>query len=94
MGEIPERIWVGTIMGDFKKNEVFNLSAIHEKELEDLLRNLGLMDEIKAGNVLCNFCEKKITVENLQSVFPLEGKIVFCCEDIRCYQHALESIGK
>lgn len=78
-------------MGEIEKNDRFSLSAIHENELDDFLQHLGLLDEIKAGKVFCNFCEKKITLENLQCVYPLEGEIVFCCDDIRCYQHVLDS---
>lgn len=77
-------------MGRRKQSDDFSLSAIHENELESLLRNLGLLDELNAGNFSCRFCGKKIKLENLQCIYPLNNEIVFCCDKITCFQLALQ----
>lgn len=53
------------------------LEAIHENELEILLKNLGVLAVIKEGRKKCKFTGKTITLENLHSIFPESGDIKF-----------------
>lgn len=65
------------------------LHSVYEEDLEKLLTNLGLLDKVKSGEYRCEFCDKKITIQNLQCVFPKEGTIRFCCEEGECFEAAL-----
>jgi hypothetical protein len=67
--------------------------AVHDQELETLLKNLELYDDFFEGNIRCFICDKIITEENLGSIFPYEEDIKICCNDIDCYKKLLELRG-
>lgn len=73
--------------------DYFEIKAVHERNLEKVLEDLGLLAAVKEGRVACKFCRKKLTVENIQCLYPKDGDIVFCCNDIKCFQQALEDSG-
>lgn len=58
--------------------------AVHEKELKEYLKNLGILEKMEKGEVFCYFCQEKITFENLYCLFPYEGEIKMCCNKIDC----------
>lgn len=64
--------------------------AVHEHDLVDLLRSLGVMELIQLGKTKCYFCEEKVTLENLQCIFPNQRKIEFCCQKISCFTKVVE----
>ena len=51
------------------------LNAVHDNDLEALLLKLNLLDKIKKGELKCKFTKEVITLDNLHSIFPEEGKI-------------------
>lgn len=63
---------------------------VHERNLEQFLESLGLLDDIQNGKIECFNCKDKISLNNFQSVFPLKGKIKVCCSKFECFQIALE----
>ena len=60
------------------------IKEVHDSDLEKLLDNLGILSNIKAGNVKCHFCSNTITMENLHGVFPYEGKVCVSCDNTAC----------
>ena len=66
-----------------------NINAVHEKELPVLLKSLSLLEPINNGLITCNFCNKKITLENLNCIYPKNGEIKFCCDSIECYRKSV-----
>ena len=62
------------------------IQFIHDSNLEAILLKLGLLDNIRLGNVECFFCKKTITLDNLQGVFYREGKPCVSCDDIICVE--------
>lgn len=71
------------------KQKYHEISAVHEKNLRELLEGLDLLKDVENGCIKCRFCEKRITLENLQCIYPKDDEIVFCCEDIKCFEQAL-----
>ena len=71
------------------KSKEQTISAVHEKDLKKLLTSLNLLKEVNDGHIKCNFCGKTITLENLQCIYPANSKIVFCCDDIVCFEKTL-----
>ncbi|HNW97992.1 MAG TPA: hypothetical protein PKK00_06240 [Bacteroidales bacterium] len=61
-----------------------NLNVIHDDNLETLLHNLGLLDKIKNGEIKCKFCSDKITIENINGIFPQGGDIKISCDKPKC----------
>lgn len=63
--------------------------AIHKRDLESILKDLGLLDKILAGSLSCTICGKLITIDTLQCLFLEENQIKFCCTNIECYRLVL-----
>lgn len=57
-----------------------NLNAVHDKDLNQLLKNLGIMEKINDGKLKCKFTGAIINFENLYSIFPESGDIKVVCD--------------
>ncbi|MBS4040668.1 MAG: hypothetical protein KGZ81_08715 [Flavobacteriales bacterium] len=57
-----------------------NLNAVHDKDLNQLLKNLGLMEKMNEGKLKCKFTGTPIDFENLYSIFPESGDIKVVCD--------------
>jgi len=69
------------------------IKAVHERNLEEMLESLGVLDSVMKGLITCKFCGKKISLENINCVYPKKNEIVFCCDDISCFEKALSDQG-
>lgn len=69
-------------------SESYELKVFHEKELDQLLRNLDLSEKLRNGELKCAVCNKTITPDNFGAVFKDRGKIYVVCEDVRCVAEA------
>lgn len=58
--------------------------AFHEKNLEEILDKLGLLEEFKSKKLKCSICNKVITKENFGCIYPENGKVKVCCSDLKC----------
>jgi len=72
----------------------YEISAVHERNLEELLESLGLRRDVEDGMIRCKFCDKKISLQNLQCLYPKNNEIVFCCDDVRCFEQALKDSSR
>jgi hypothetical protein len=79
-------------MTSFKVHEI---DAVHERNLVELLQSMGLLEHLENGKISCRFCGRKITMKNLGCIFPSGNEIVFCCDDMKCFEQVLnESKGE
>jgi hypothetical protein len=62
------------------------ISAIHRRDMELILRDLGVLDQITAGEVRCSECSQIITVDSIQCLFMEEGQLRVCCKNVACYK--------
>jgi hypothetical protein len=69
------------------------LRAVHDDDLEQLLRELGLYYDIVYGKLKCAFCRTEVTLDNLHSIFPDSGAIKLCCDTPACVDELLLKIG-
>ncbi len=53
---------------------------MHDEDLNQLLKNLGLIEKLNEGKLKCKFTGKVITFENLYSIFPESGDIKIVCD--------------
>lgn len=60
------------------------LKAVHDDDLASLLKSLGNYDRVCKGQCNCYFCNNIITMENIGSIFPLQGEILFSCDSASC----------
>ena len=60
--------------------------AIHTRDLEKILEDLGIIEEVRSGRARCLKCGKVLTLKNIQCVLMEDSKIKFCCNDLSCYE--------
>jgi hypothetical protein len=64
-----------------KKVEV---KAIYDKDLEQILNNLGILDLLIGGEINCAVCGCSVDLENLGAIFPYEDEIKVSCDNNKC----------
>lgn len=67
-----------------------DINAIHSRDLDKFLRQVGLLEQFNAGQVTCKFCKGAITRENLYSILPESGAFNFICERGECVRKLFE----
>lgn len=60
------------------------IEAIHQHDIDELLKNLGLFEEFKNGNIKCQFCQDVIQENNFGAILPLKEDILFSCSKLEC----------
>ena len=70
------------------------IHAVYKRDLESILKDLGLLDKISAGSLFCTICGNPITLDTLQCLFLEENQIKFCCKNIECYRLVLSKRGR
>lgn len=68
------------------------INAVHDDDIVLFLQSIEEYDKVIKGQILCVFCERVITLKNIQSIFPLDGEVKYCCNDENCY-HLLNEGG-
>lgn len=72
------------------EQEVYEVKAVLDDNVEELLKNLGLLDELKAGRLTCALCGNPISLENFGGVFKKNGKVKVFCSEPTCFNRAIE----
>lgn len=68
--------------------------AIHERDLERILKGLGLLDELIAGSLVCSICGSPLSLDTIQCLYMEETQIKLCCTRIDCYERLLLEKGQ
>jgi len=71
-----------------------DVHAIHKRDLESILRDLGLLDDLLAGLLMCGICQTPLTIDTLQCLFVQGGRVRLCCKNAACYAQVLSKRGK
>ena len=66
------------------------IKAVHYDDLVEFLKSLEEYERVVSGEVNCFFCGGTITLDNIQSVFPLNGTVQYCCNNQLCYSNLIE----
>jgi len=64
--------------------KVATVKAIYDSDLEQLLTNLGMLDELIAGELRCAVCECQVGLDNIGTIFPNGDEIGVSCDNPRC----------
>ena len=62
------------------------MRAIHSKDMEQYLKSLGVLDNVKAGKYKCEFCNNQITISGISCIYPENKQVKFCCNNAQCYE--------
>lgn len=60
------------------------LKTLHEKDLEQYLQKLGVLEIVQSGAAKCKFCHDIIRVGNIHVLFPESGQVKFVCDKPQC----------
>lgn len=60
------------------------LKAVHDDDLEGVLKKLGVHSDFVNRRLKCAFCDDVITWDNLHSLFPRGGLVKCCCVRPSC----------
>lgn len=60
------------------------ITAVHDDDLVDFLKSIEEYDKIINGLAVCSFCGKVMTLDNIQSIFPLDNEVKYCCNAKEC----------
>lgn len=58
--------------------------AVHDRDLEDFLKDLNLLDKVVQGEIKCTECGCTITLEKIGFISMLKGENKLCCDDLNC----------
>jgi len=70
------------------------ISAVYDKDLERVLKGLGLYEELIASRIKCVFCGRAITLSNLEFIFSRNKRIVISCDSNKCKYQMRENVPK
>jgi hypothetical protein len=70
------------------------LKAVHDDDLEVVLKALGLYAAFSQGKLKCIFCSEPITWENLHSLIPDSGAIKCGCNKPFCVEQLVSRLEK
>ena len=60
--------------------------AIHRRDLEAILRELGVLEDIWSKKTHCVKCGKVVSLDDIHCILMEDSIIKFCCNDIACYK--------
>lgn len=60
------------------------IDGVLDRDLVPLLKNLGILERVKAGQMVCSKCDKPVTLENLGAIRIQNGQVAVNCDDLGC----------
>lgn len=60
--------------------------AIHRRDLETILGELGFLEEIRSKKAHCFKCGKVLSLDDIHYILMEDSEIKFCCNDTVCYR--------
>lgn len=70
------------------------VKAIHDSDLEKVLRKLGLYERLTRGELHCSICNRTLTLENLGGLYKEGGEVKLVCNRIECLVKAAEAVSR
>lgn len=69
------------------------IRAVHEQDLEELLKSLGLSELMAKGELKCGICGSIVNLENLLCIYPSSDEVKVCCKNQECYKSVLRELA-
>jgi hypothetical protein len=69
------------------------IHAVHKRDTEEILRDLGLLERLQDGQERCCICGRTIAVDQVQCLLEREGTLLLCCTQMSCYEQVLSEQG-
>lgn len=70
------------------------IEVLHEKDLKQLLEELGKYNDFENDRLLCKFCKESVSMNNIYGIFIIENDIELVCDNDLCYNKYLNEEGE
>lgn len=70
------------------------IEVLHEKDLKQLLEELGKYNDFENDRLLCKFCKESVSMNNIYGIFIIENDIELVCDNDLCYNKYLIEEGE
>lgn len=60
------------------------MMAVHDRDLEALLKGLGIESKLRAGRMLCAQCSRPVTYDTIGALFYESGTVRVLCSGSDC----------
>lgn len=67
-----------------------DIPAIHDKDLKNVLKSLGLLEKLEKGELFCDNCKKQMSWDNLFALKVIENKVVLFCDEPDCIENTID----
>lgn len=68
------------------------IKAVHDVDLERILRKLGLYEKLVEGRLHCSICGRRLSLENLGGIYRDGDAVKLVCNRIECLVYAAEKV--
>ena len=65
--------------------------AVHIRDLENNLSELGILEDIQEGHLRCFNCDSRVELHDIQCLFMVSGVTKICCSKTDCFGAVLLS---
>jgi len=60
------------------------IPAIHGDDLNTVLNDLGVLDKLSSGDLLCTVCGATLTLDTIECFYMQGTELKFCCQNLEC----------
>ena len=60
-----------------------------ERDLRKVLKSMSLWEDFRTSSLRCEFCNCLITMNNIASLFSVDGRFAAGCDNYVCYKYFL-----
>ena len=68
------------------------IKAVHDQDLGELLKSLGLSELMTKGELTCGICGSIVNLDNLLCIYPSKDEVKVCCKNLECYEQVLREV--
>jgi len=69
------------LINSFKR---FKIRAVHEDDLMEMLKSMGILEKVEKGEFVCVCCGETININNIEVFFLKHGEKKFVCSKSIC----------
>lgn len=66
------------------------IPAIHDHDLETVLNDLGILDKVISGEILCSVCGTRLTLDTIECLYMEGTELKLCCQKVECCEIVLK----
>jgi len=79
---------ISNLLHTEEERRTLSITAVHERELERVLKRLGLLEKVERGEMKCPFCDRVLTINCIGAIAPLDG-VKLVCDNPKCIYRAV-----